>query len=64
MRLAPLSSRLVLAMVVVVMAAPVARAGGTGGMTSLPRSGSTFDDVGDGSWAAVAIEYAAREHAW
>ena len=65
MRLAPLGSRLVLAMVVVVMAAPVARAGGTGGaMTSLSRAGSTFDDVGDGSWAAAAIEYVAREHAW
>lgn len=65
MRLATVGLRLALAMAVVAMAAPVAGAGGTsGGMTPLQREGSTFEDVNDGSWAAVAIEYVAREHAW
>lgn len=65
MRSAVVGFPLALAVVVVAMAAPVANAGGTrGGGAPQHRVSTTFDDINGGSWAAAAIEYVAREHAW
>lgn len=56
---------LLLAVVLITGIAPAATGSGTGDVAPrLPRTGSTFDDVTDGSWAAAAVEYVARDHAW
>jgi len=65
MRLALSSLRSLVAMALIVAFAPAATAGGTDGVAPLlPRAASSFNDVADGSWAAAAIEYVARNHAW